>query len=200
MKESPFDRFIRKYGILPTEVDPDYLELVRMGKYRILDVPDVAPGKCSNCGSSKNDGRKYVDIGLHIDWYGALYLCSPCLHDIADSAGIFEEMRTKLEQAEAEGDFVSHLKQKGEELHDTVIKTFKEFEEFYVDLHSISVDSITESDSSVESTETTAKSGANTSLLGSKLPIKKSESGTSKPTTISGSKDFRSIADLIKEG
>lgn len=81
----PYDRFIQTYSRLPTEFDSDYLELVKMSKYRILDVPDVQPGKCANCGSSKNDGRKYVDFGLHVDFYGAVYLCGWCLADIYKS-------------------------------------------------------------------------------------------------------------------
>jgi hypothetical protein len=74
---------------LPTEFDPDYLEMLRMSKYRILQMPDQKPSKCANCGSTKVDGRKYVDFGLEVDFFGIVFLCEYCLEDIAKNMGLY---------------------------------------------------------------------------------------------------------------
>lgn len=55
---------------------------------QILPHPLVLPGKCSLCGSSDNtDGRKYIDIGFEIDFYGVIYFCTHCFSQIADAIG-----------------------------------------------------------------------------------------------------------------
>jgi len=128
-------KFVEKYGRLPTEFDPDYLEMLRMGKYNILDVPNCKPFNCANCGSTKNDDRKYIDIGLDIDWYGIVYLCGLCLKDIATAFGLFKELEEKLEKAVTTLAELNYTEQKGVELQEKVIQTLKEFEEHYANLH-----------------------------------------------------------------
>lgn len=132
-----FEDFIHKYSRLPTENDPDYLEMLHMSKYRIMDVPDFKPGKCSNCGSSKNDGRKYVDFGLQVDWHGTVYLCGTCVRDIANNMGAFDEMKKELDTVVSRGAEIEEMHRKGEKLHELVVKTYSEFEEFYGTLHSV---------------------------------------------------------------
>lgn len=155
---SLLEKFVSKYGRLPTEVDPDYLEMLRMSKYRILAVPDVSPGKCANCGSSKNDGRKYVDFGLQVDWYGAVFLCGECLHDVSNAMGLFDALRAELVEAQEKKISADALQETGVELHDRVVKTFKELEEFYVGVSTHRLDSDSDSspglvDDSTESSE-----------------------------------------------
>lgn len=181
------DKFIEKYGRLPTEFDPDYLEMLRMSKYRILAVPDVSPGKCANCGSSKDDGRKYVDFGLHVDWYGAVFICGSCLHDIAHKVGLFASLEEQLYEALNKKASLDELQEQGEKLHDKVVKTVRELEDFYVGVYSHRTDNSPDSTSSVESESTpSTKSGSPST-----------ESGTTKSTTVSGRKNVRSLAELL---
>lgn len=50
---------------------------------QIVDRPLLIPGKCSGCGAADNsDGRKFVDTGIFIDYYGAVYICVPCILQI----------------------------------------------------------------------------------------------------------------------
>lgn len=181
------DRFIAKYGRLPTELDPDYLEMLRMSKYRILDVPDKQPGKCDNCGASKRDGRKYVDFGLQVDWHGAVHLCTDCLKDISGAAGLFDELEAKLELLLSENERLSSLQNQGVELHETVVRTFKEFEDFYAGLHSISDNSSPDSSPDVVVDETPPSESGSA----------KTESTTTKPINGTGRKNVRSLTDLL---
>jgi hypothetical protein len=181
------DKFIARYGKLPTEVDPDYLEMLRMSKYRILDVPDKQPGKCANCGASKCDGRKYVDFGLHVDWYGAVHLCTHCLTDIAKNAGLFKELENKLGILLDEQQNLASLKNQGVELHETVVKTYKEFEDYYAGLYSISDNSTPDPTPDVVIDETPpSESGTD-----------QTEPESVKSTNGTRSKNLRSITDLL---
>lgn len=125
-----FDKFVQKYGRLPTEFDPDWLEMVHMSKYRVLAVPDVQPGKCANCGSSKADGRKYIDIGLEISWYGALFLCSLCLEDVARNVGLFDEIEEELQVAKDKLLDRKFLLERGEFLQNELTHVFEEVKEY----------------------------------------------------------------------
>jgi hypothetical protein len=48
-------------------------------RFNVLDAPVALPGYCTICRASQNDGRKYLDIGFDLDWYGAVYFCGFCL-------------------------------------------------------------------------------------------------------------------------
>lgn len=187
-------KFLEQYGRLPTEKDPDYLEMLNMGKYRILDVPDESPGKCGNCGASKNDGRKYIDFGLHVDWYGAVHLCSHCLKDIAAAMGLFESLKEELQKANETNDNVKLLQQQGARLHETVVSTFKEFEEFYAQLPSNS------------QPELVSAPDTNSDLDAEEPTTEPSEPRTNAPkpratksTSSAGRENVRSLADLLND-
>lgn len=191
-----FNRFVQTYGRLPTETDPEYLEMLRMSKYRVLAVPDVSPGKCANCGASKNDGRKYIDFGLHVDWYGAVYLCGTCLQDVAREMGLFKELESQLVEVEIKSTVVEELREQGAQLHEKVVQTFKEFEEFYVDLHSheLDINTDTSSDSIINpSVETTSKSRVNPTESG----INPVQSRAPKSNSSGRPKNIHSLADLL---
>lgn len=50
----------------------------------------VPPAKCIICsGTGLRDGRKFVDFGFNIDYYGALYFCQPCYADGIEKLGFF---------------------------------------------------------------------------------------------------------------
>jgi hypothetical protein len=181
-----FNRFVQKYGRLPTEVDPDYLEMLRMSKYRIVDVPDFSPGKCGNCGASKNDGRQYIDFGLQVDWYGTVYLCGDCLKDISHEMGLFKDIEQSLAEAVTKKETVRDLREQGVHLHEKVTDVFKEFEDFYAGIHSVGDDSTPDSTPSVVPESTTVESGINET----KPRVTKSTSGSRR-------QDVRSLADLL---
>lgn len=46
------------------------------GRFRYLERPAIAPGKCAVCGAVD---RPVVDIGLDLDFYGVVYFCVDCL-------------------------------------------------------------------------------------------------------------------------
>lgn len=186
MIDNYLDKFVAKYGRLPTEFDPDYLEMLQMSKYSILDVPSVSPGKCGNCGSSKNDGRKYIDIGLHIDWYGAMYLCGYCVEDIARSAGLFDKVEADLREASESVAKIEEMYQKGEALHELVANTHQDFKEFYGSLHTTELDS--DSDNNI---------GVDTNSPINKSRTDLSEPGVTESTSVTRHQNVPSLADLL---
>lgn len=181
--------FVARYGRLPTEVDPDYLEMLRMSKYRIVEIPDFKPHKCGNCGSSKQDGRKYVDFGLEIDWYGTLYLCGLCLHDVAQHMGLFEALADRVDNAECDLNEARQLLETGGELHERVTKTLKEFEDFYIRVFPDGVDRNSNSTPDIVP-EPETPNGSGTIEV---------QSGAVKPTPESRPKNVRRLADLLTE-
>jgi len=61
-----------------------------MGQVQVVDIPEVLPQVCSVCGSGRlDDGRKYVDTGLSLDYYGIVYFCTICLDQIVRQVGSF---------------------------------------------------------------------------------------------------------------
>lgn len=182
-----FNKFVQKHSRLPTENDPDYLEMLRMSKYRIMDVPDHPPSKCGNCGSSKNDGRQYIDFGLLIDWYGTVYLCGECLKDIAMNMGLFREIDSRLLDLVVKDEVVIELKEKGADLHERLETLFKEFEAYYAGLHSLGNNSSSDSTTSVVDDETPTVEPR----------VIEPKPRTTKSTASSGRKDIPSLADLL---
>jgi hypothetical protein len=181
------DRFIARYGRLPTEVDPDYLEMLRMSKYRIKDVPEFQPGKCANCGASKNDGRKYIDFGLLVDWYGTVYLCGHCLNDVSQAMGLFDKLQIKVSEAKTNTNAIKDLQIREAELHERVVSLVKELEEYYDRLHSIGLDSVPDTNPNLVVSEAATKQG-----------IDSTKSRTVKSAPSGGSKNIRSLADLLE--
>lgn len=49
---------------------------------QILDFPVANPGKCYYCGGV--DKEQYLDTGIQIEFYGALYICNECFRAIAN--------------------------------------------------------------------------------------------------------------------
>lgn len=183
---SLMDRFIKQYGRLPTEVDPDYLEMLRMTKYRILDVPDQTPGKCDNCGASKNDGRKYLDYGRLIDWHGTVYLCGLCIKDFARSFGLFDELEKERDDLVARGAEIEELHRKGAKLHEVVIKTLEEFERYYAHVHTTGDEPIPDNSTDVGNDSPTNERATN-----------ETEPDSTKQVAVSGRTYVPKLTDLI---
>lgn len=188
------DRFIHKYGRLPTEFDPDYLEMLRMSKYRIVAVPDFKPGKCANCGSSKNDGREYIDFGLEVDWYGIVFICGTCLIDVANHMGLFNQLRDQLSRVTDSLLNVEKKNFQGVDLRDSFLKIFKEVQDYFAQLPAIRDVPVVDSNDNVdkpaaietEPTIATIKSAADAA-----------KSGTTKSATGSRPKNLPSLAELL---
>jgi hypothetical protein len=185
--------FIQKYGRLPTEVDPDYLEMLRMSKYQISNVPMYKPGKCANCGSSKDDGREYVDFGLEIDFYGTVFLCGFCIKDVATQLGIFNELVQTILKQEEEIAKLSEIKEKGIELPEKLITAWEEFKDYYVSVHSVRDDPTPGSSVVVEPEPSTDESEV------SEQPIIETKPRIVKSAPSTRSKNVRSLADLLDE-
>lgn len=190
-KTSLLERFVNMYGRLPTEVDPDYLELLNMTKYRILDIPDFKPGKCANCGASKNDGRKYIDFQLEIDWYGIVYLCGTCMKDTANALGLFDDIRHDLDVTRQELLKALENNERIDSLNATVVKTADELKELYGELssrqHSIE---------SYSGDRTDVKPDAPAEV---EQPIMEAKRTTIKPNSGRGPKDVPSLASLLNK-
>ncbi len=57
------------------------------GRFNVTNAPHALPSKCVVCGSWGGDGRKFVDFGMDIDFYGAIYFCSVCLTECCNKLG-----------------------------------------------------------------------------------------------------------------
>lgn len=118
-----------------------------MSKYQISDVPMYKPHKCANCGSSKNDGRRYIDFGLEIDWLGTIFLCGFCLRDVANTMGLFDDLNAQIKELQEKDNHIEEMQVQGEHLHEVVLKTFEEVTVYYDNLHSLGCSSTTDSGS-----------------------------------------------------
>lgn len=190
-----FEIYVQRYnGKLPTEFDPNFLEILQMGKYRVLATPDVSPGKCANCGASKDDGRGYADFGLQVDWYGAVFLCGYCLRDVATAVGLFKEYLDKIDSYQAQVVSLQNLIMQADSMHNYIVETLKKFEELYANLHAVSPSSSSDNSANVESYTSPVGSP---SVDGNKSNADGSKPGTTKSTSSAGRKNVSSLADLL---
>lgn len=63
------------------------LPAVAGSRVQVLEAPRQLPGVCMLCGASRNDDRKYVDIGKDIEFVGVIYFCTFCMTEIANTLG-----------------------------------------------------------------------------------------------------------------
>lgn len=167
-----------------------------MTKYRILDAPDLKPGKCANCGSCKKDGRKYVDFGLEVDWYGIVYLCGHCIHDIAKTmqASLVDKLETELKAMVEKAVTLEEVQEEGQQLFEKIVESFKEFNELYVgQFGATTTDSDSNSSPSVVSSETSGESGVNKTESGTT----ETKQRTTQSATGTGRKNVSSLAELL---
>ena len=67
-------------------------------KIQVLEAPRLPPGTCAVCGSSSNDDRQYMDLGIDIEFYGVFYLCTFCFLQAVNTLGcLTKEQTTALE-------------------------------------------------------------------------------------------------------
>lgn len=72
-------------------------------RFKISLTPFSLPGKCIICGSVGGDGRKFVDFGFDIDYYGTVVFCSVCLTECCNYIGWINETQwTELNKSNEE--------------------------------------------------------------------------------------------------
>ena len=195
MKLTPYEAYIKKYnGRLPTERDPRYLELLNMSKYVVQDAPNSQPGKCANCGASKNDGRKYIDFGLYVNWYGTVVLCGLCLTDIADNMGLFDYYKNKIEEITNEALKREKLQEQATFVVADVVGAMEGVKDYLTNVHSINDDLGVNSSADV-GVDSTANESANESENNS--TVNESKSRTTKSNSSRRSADVPSLASLL---
>lgn len=65
--------------------------------FQLVDTPIAAPGSCYLCGSATK--FPFIDWGVSIEFYGALYTCSECTSAVASLLGMASrEQHAKLIQ------------------------------------------------------------------------------------------------------
>lgn len=57
-------------------------------RFRVVDVPVLAPGTCVLCKSPGGDGRQFIDLSIQVTWVGALYFCTECITEAARLIGL----------------------------------------------------------------------------------------------------------------
>lgn len=55
-------------------------------RLKVLDNPELAPGICFLNGCVGDGKRKFIDFGKNIEWYGAVYVCTQCIIEVAEAA------------------------------------------------------------------------------------------------------------------
>lgn len=58
----------------------------------------LAPGVCTICGSCGGDGRKFIDFGHHMDFYGRVYYCSTCFEEVTSYLGWMSPVNSDILQ------------------------------------------------------------------------------------------------------
>lgn len=56
-------------------------------RFRISNVATLAPGTCILCKSDGGDGRQFIDLGITVEWFGAMYFCTFCIGEAAALIG-----------------------------------------------------------------------------------------------------------------
>lgn len=67
-------------------------------RFSLHENPNVAPGICAVCRNSGGDGRVFVDFGLQLDWYGAVYFCSECIRELCEAIGFVPKLSLDIAQ------------------------------------------------------------------------------------------------------
>lgn len=69
-------------------IDPEkFAEENPNSRFRILNAAILAPGTCILCKSAGGDGRQFIDLGIQVDWFGAIYFCTYCIGEAATLLG-----------------------------------------------------------------------------------------------------------------
>ena len=73
-------------------------------RVQVLDHPQVDPAYCVMCRTGGGvDGRKFIDFGLQLEFFGAVIFCTYCIAPVAEACGYvpqlnYKALETKYEQ------------------------------------------------------------------------------------------------------
>lgn len=82
-------------------IDPDkFAEENPNSRFRISNVAQFAPGTCILCKSAGGDGRQFIDLGITVEWFGAMYFCTFCITEAASLLGLGDISALKEMSAE----------------------------------------------------------------------------------------------------
>lgn len=166
-----------------------------MSKVKLVDTPYYKPGKCCNCGSSRTNDRKYIDIGLDLDWYGIVYFCTFCIREIANVAGLFKHYEDTLARIQKDDSRVEQLQRQGDSIHNDFLSVIEEVKEYFDNLHSTRNDLASDSDSGPGNVEETSGSGIDTP---EPKPVETERTPT-KSTSSSRRKNINSLEQLLNQ-
>lgn len=63
------------------------IEIPATSRFSVCGNPNREPGVCCVCRSPGGDDRQFIDFGMQLDWYGAVYFCTFCVKELAEAAG-----------------------------------------------------------------------------------------------------------------
>jgi hypothetical protein len=63
---------------------------------QVLNNPVALPGRCIVCGSPGGDGRKFIDFGLSMEFYGSVYFCTFCFTEGMNIQGWLSPEQSQL--------------------------------------------------------------------------------------------------------
>lgn len=93
---------------------PNFGISVPSGKFSIVDSPIALPGVCVVCGSAGGiggDGRKFIDFGYSLDFYGQFYFCTHCFTEPLNALSWAnpEQTESLLKQVNSQAETISRL-------------------------------------------------------------------------------------------
>lgn len=91
----------------------------------IMETPLLAPGTCVICGVAgpTEDNRKFIDIGLGLEFFGQVYFCTECISPVALAAGYVNsaELETIQKLSAEFSDELNKLKEENRILRDAMV-------------------------------------------------------------------------------
>lgn len=90
----------------------------------VLDSPQAAPARCYYCGGSSKSS--YLDTGIQIEFYGALYFCNECMEFLSQKMGYINPDYAK--DLEAKNLYLIHENEELKRKLDSLLNAFKELQ------------------------------------------------------------------------
>jgi hypothetical protein len=60
-----------------------------LGRVQIVKgTPPCSPGVCVVCGNPGDSNSRFIDFGFDLDFYGSIYFCENCIHEVVGLLGL----------------------------------------------------------------------------------------------------------------